>query len=208
MLHIKISIYLHHLPCPYHLCPLSLTERLLGPLETVKNGNFSAPVVGSEPEKLVLIFFYLCQRFDRCKILGPPVQHALIKIILFKVFTLLPLPLFPLPIFVIILFFNKKKTSDISGVNFTAQKERYLPQSSPQHQNSRENRWIMNKCCWILKFFELTLIKITLTESSLTTVSIFLKPGSVSMLTTIISSGNLNNINDHSHIYALISHLA
>lgn len=70
-----------------------------------KNGNFSAPVVGSEPEKLVLLFFYLCQRFDRCKILGPPVQHALIKIILFDVFTLLPLPLFPFPVFVIILFY-------------------------------------------------------------------------------------------------------
>lgn len=39
-----------------------------------------------------------------------------------------------------------------------------------------------------------------LTESSLTTVSIFLKPGSVSMLTTIISSGKLKNIKDHSHL--------
>lgn len=158
MLHIQISFYLHHLPCPYHLCPLSLTECLLEPLETVKNGHFSAPVIGSEPEKLVLLFFYLCQCFDRCKILGPPVQHALIKIILFDVFTLLPLPLFPLPIFVIILFYKKKKkTSDISKVNCRAQKESCLPQSSPQHQNTRENRWIMKKCCWILKFFKLTL---------------------------------------------------
>lgn len=39
-----------------------------------------------------------------------------------------------------------------------------------------------------------------LTESSLTTVSIFLKPGSGSMLTTIISSGKLKNIKDHSHL--------
>lgn len=149
MLHIKISFYLHHLPCPYHLCPLSLTVRLLGPLGTVKNGHFSAPVVGSEPEKLVFLFFYLCQRFDRCKILGPPVQHALIKTILFDVFTLLPLPLFPLSVFVIILFYKKK--SDISRVDFRPQKESCLPQSSPQHQNTRENRWIMNKCRWIRK---------------------------------------------------------
>lgn len=48
--------------------------------------------------------------------------------------------------------------------------------------------------------------KIQLTDSSLTTVSIFLKVGSVSMLTTIISSGIVKNINNQSLIYAIISH--
>lgn len=63
----------------------------------------------------------------------------------------------------------------------------------------------MNGWQWILKFFEMT-IKIQLTESSLTTVSIFLKVGSVSMLTTIISSGIVKNTNNQSLIYAIISH--
>lgn len=47
----------------------------------------------------------LCQSFDGCKILRPPVQHTLVEFFLVNLISLLSLPLFPLSVFVVILLF-------------------------------------------------------------------------------------------------------
>lgn len=101
-----IEFYLRHRRCPCRLCPPSLRERHLELWEPVgAEGHSSTGQQHPRQTGVNICYTHLWQRFNGGKILGPPVQHALVKFLLFGVVALLPLPLFPLPIFVIVLFF-------------------------------------------------------------------------------------------------------